>query len=62
MVYDNLFPEELLDHLRDHVLKYGVYYYDDSTSDPTSDNVQWIAGFPLQEFVESPYWSILKEV
>ena len=62
VVYDNLFPEELLDHLRDHVLKYGVYYYDESTSDPTSDNVQWIAGFPLEEFVESPYWSILKEV
>ena len=60
-VYDNLFPKVLLDRLRDHVLKYGVYYYDDSV-DASSDNVQWIAGFKLDAFVESPYWPVLKKV
>ena len=61
VVYDNLFPKLLLDHLRDFVLKFGKYYYDDSI-DEHSDNVQWIAGFDLDEFIGSPYWAVVKKV
>ena len=60
-VFDNLFPTELLDHIRNHVLKYGTYFYDDSI-DEESDNVQWVAGFLMQEYILSPYWKIVKEV
>ena len=60
-VFDNLFPKELLDHLRSFVLKYGSYFYDDSI-DSDSDNVQWIAGFLLKPYLKSPYWKIVKKV
>lgn len=60
-MYDNLFPVELLDHLRNHVLKYGTYFYDDSI-DSESDNVQWIAGFMLKPYLLSPYWKVVKSV
>ena len=60
-VFDNLFPKELLDHLRSFVLKYGSYFYDDSI-DSDSDNVQWIAGFLLKPYLLSPYWKVVKKV
>lgn len=60
-VYDNLFSKELLDHLRSFVLKYGTYFYDDSI-DSTSDNVQWVAGFLLAPYIQSPYWKIIQKV
>ena len=60
-VYDNLFSEDLLAHLRAFVLKYGSYFYDDSI-DSESDNVQWIAGFLLNPYIKSPYWKIVQSV
>ncbi len=60
-VFDNLFPVELLDHVRAYVLKYGTYFYDDSI-DSDSDNVQWIAGHDMYRYIESPYWKIIKAV
>ena len=60
-VFDNVFPKDVLDHLRSFVLNYGTYYYDDSV-DEGSDNVQWIAGFSLEEYLQSPYWKVVKKV
>ena len=53
---DDLFPKDLLDHLRAHVLKYGTYFYDES------NNVQWIARLNMQLFLKSPYWKIIHAV
>lgn len=61
VVFDGLFSENLLDHLRGFVLKYGTYFYDDSI-DSSSDNVQWIAGFLLNPYIQSPYWKIIRKV
>lgn len=60
-VFDDLFPKDLLDHMRAHVLKYGTYFYDDSI-DEESDNVQWIAGLDMPMFLKSPYWKIIRAV
>eukprot|EP00794_Sanderia_malayensis_P015297 gene15297-16874_t len=60
-VFDDLFPVELLDHMRSHVLKYGTYYYDDSI-DQDSDNVQWIAGLDMPDYLKSPYWKVIQAV
>ncbi len=60
-MFDNLFPIDLLDHMRAHVLKYGTYFYDDSI-DSESDNVQWIASLDMPMYLESPYWKIIKAV
>ncbi len=60
-VFDDLFPVDLLDHMRAHVLKYGTYFYDDSIDDE-SDNVQWIAGFDMPLYTKSPYWKIIHAV
>jgi len=60
-VFDDLFPKDLLDHMRAHVLKYGTYFYDDSI-DEESDNVQWIAGLDMPLFLKSPYWKIISAV
>ena len=60
-VFDDLFPQETLDHLRSFVLKFGTYYYDDSI-DGESDNVQWVAGFRLDPYIKSPYWKIISKV
>ncbi|XP_065060932.1 uncharacterized protein LOC135688140 [Rhopilema esculentum] len=60
-VFDNLFPKDLLDHMRAHVLKYGTYFYDDSI-DEESDNVQWIAGLDMPLYLKSPYWKIIHAV
>lgn len=59
-VFDNLFPDDLLDHMRKFVLEYGTYFYDDSI-DSDSDNVQWVAGFLLDPYVKSPYWKIIQK-
>ncbi|XP_057303752.1 uncharacterized protein LOC130641105 [Hydractinia symbiolongicarpus] len=61
VVFDGLFSKDLLDHLRGFVLKYGTYFYDDSI-DSSSDNVQWIAGFLLNPYIQSPYWKIIRKL
>ena len=60
-VYDDLFPQDMLDHLQGFVLKHGSYFYDDSI-DSESDNVQWIAGFLIDPYVKSAYWKIVQRV
>ena len=60
-VFDGLFEQEDLDKLRSVILKYGTYYYDDS-EDSTSDNVQWIAGFPINSYIKSRLWNITHQV
>ncbi|XP_066295870.1 uncharacterized protein [Branchiostoma lanceolatum] len=61
VVLDNLFDEEDLSALRTFTIKYGQYYFDDSI-DLDSDNVQWIAGFPVESFVKSKMWNITSQV
>lgn len=60
-VFDDLFTRDVLDHLRSVVLNYGVYYYDDSY-DEESDNVQWIAAFDVDKYVQSHMWGITERV
>ncbi|KAI8479615.1 hypothetical protein Bbelb_426330 [Branchiostoma belcheri] len=61
VVLDNLFDEEDLSALRTFTIKYGHYFFDDSI-DLDSDNVQWIAGFPVESYVKSKMWNITSQV
>ena len=61
LVFDDLFTKDVLDYLRNVILNYGVYYYDDSY-DEESDNVQWIAAFDVDKYVQSRMWGITREV
>ena len=60
-VFDGLFTKDLLDQLRSAILNHGVYFYDDSY-DKESDNVQWIAAFEVDKYVQSRMWRITKDV
>nr|CAB3263028.1 uncharacterized protein LOC100186758 [Phallusia mammillata] len=60
-VFDGLFKKEDLDELRTHTVKNGKYFYDDSL-DLSSDNVQWIAGFHVDNFVKSRFWPVIKQM
>lgn len=60
-VFDGLFDKKDLDQLRVVILKYGQYYYDDSEVED-SDNVQWIAGFSIDSYVQSRLWNITHKV
>jgi len=60
-VFDGLFAKEDLDALRTQTIKYGKYFYDDRL-DSQSDNVQWIAGFNVDRFVNSRFWPVIHQV
>ena len=60
-MFDDLFTKDVLDHLRSVILNHGVYYYDDSY-EVESDNVQWIAGFDVDSYVQSRMWGITRDV
>lgn len=63
LVFDDLFDKEDLDKLRAFILKHGTYYYDDSDlGDDDSDNVQWIAGFEINDYIQSRLWNIMQQV
>ena len=61
VVFDGLFSKDDLDNLRRAILNYGVYYYDDSY-DEESDNVQWIAGFEVDDYIKSNMWNTTQQV
>ncbi|XP_038078871.1 uncharacterized protein LOC119746140 [Patiria miniata] len=60
-VFDDLFSSEDLDKLRKFTANHGNYFFDDSI-DSDSDNVQWIAGFNIDDFVQSRMWNITRQV
>ena len=63
LVFDDLFDKEDLDKLRAFIFKHGTYYYDDSDEgDNDSDNVQWIAGFEINDYIQSRLWNIMQQV
>ena len=63
LVFDDLFDKEDLDKLRVFIFKHGTYYYDDSDEgDNDSDNVQWIAGFEINHYIQSRLWNIMQQV
>lgn len=63
IVFDDLFDKEDLDKLRAFIFKHGTYYYDDSDEgDDDSDNVQWIAGFEINDYIRSRLWNIMQQV
>lgn len=63
LVFDDLFNKEDLDKLRAFIFKHGTYYYDDSDEgDNDSDNVQWIAGFEINDYIQSRLWNIMQQV
>ena len=63
LVFDDLFDKEDLDKLRAFIFKHGTYYYDDSDEgDNDSDNVQWIAGFEINDYIQSRLWKIMQQV
>ena len=62
-VFDDLFDKEDLDKLRAFIFKHGTYYYDDSDEgDDDNDNVQWIAGFEINDYIKSRLWNIMQQV
>lgn len=63
LVFDDLFDKEDLDKLRAFIFKHGTYYYDDSDEgDSDNDNVQWIAGFEINDYIQSRVWKIMQQV
>lgn len=63
LVFDDLFDKEDLDKLRAFIFKHGTYYYDDSDEgDNDSDNVQWIVGFEINDYIQSRLWNIMQQV
>ena len=63
VVFDDLFDKEDLDRLRAFIFKHGTYYYDDSDDgDDGGDNVQWIAGFEINDYIQSRLWNIMQQV
>ena len=63
LVFDDLFDKEDLDKLRAFIFKHGTYYYDDTDEgDDDSDNVQWIAGFEVDSYIQSRLWNIMQQV
>ena len=63
IVFDDLFNKDDLDKLRAFIFKHGTYYYDDSDEgDNDSDNVQWIAGFEINDYIQSRVWNIMQQV
>ncbi|KAM7447370.1 hypothetical protein ABFA07_004382 [Porites harrisoni] len=61
-VFDDLFDKEDLDRLRAFIFKHGTYYYDDSDDgDDGGDNVQWIAGFEINDYIQSRLWNIMQQ-
>ncbi|XP_067048677.1 uncharacterized protein [Acropora muricata] len=62
LVFDDLFDKEDLDKLRVFIFKHGTYYYDDSDEgDSDSDNVQWIAGFEINDYIKSRLWNVMQQ-
>ncbi|XP_068738920.1 uncharacterized protein [Montipora capricornis] len=62
LVFDDLFDKEDLDKLRVFIFMHGTYYYDDSDEgDNDSDNVQWIAGFEINDYIKSRLWNIMQQ-
>ena len=63
LVFDDLFDKEDLDKLRAFIFKHGTYYYDDSDDgDSDNDNVQWIAGFEINDYIQSRIWNVMQQV
>ncbi|XP_054768909.2 uncharacterized protein LOC129276552 [Lytechinus pictus] len=60
-IFDGLFDADDLMKLREFVPKHGTFYYDDSL-DLDSDNVQWIAGFPIESYVQGKMWTPTQKV
>lgn len=60
-VFDGLFNEAALSTIRAWTIKYGLYFFDGSL-DLSSDNVQWIAGINIHDFIETDFWPIIKKV
>eukprot|EP00116_Pleurobrachia_bachei_P008335 sb/3468597/ len=58
-VVDNLFSQETLSQLLQHVYTSSQYYYDDSEDGGETDNVQWISGYRTVEFVKSNLWNLI---
>ncbi|XP_030842505.1 uncharacterized protein LOC753783 isoform X2 [Strongylocentrotus purpuratus] len=60
-IFDGLFNADDLMKLREFVPKHGKFYFDDSL-DLDSDNVQWIAGFPIDSYVQGKMWTATQKV
>lgn len=60
-VFDGLFSEASLSTIRAWTIKYGLYFFDGSL-DLSSDNVQWIAGMNVHDFIETDFWPIIRKV
>lgn len=60
-VFDGLFNEAALSAIRAWTIKYGLYFFDGSL-DLSSDNVQWIAGINIHDFIQTDFWPIIHQV
>jgi Rps23 Pro-64 3,4-dihydroxylase Tpa1-like proline 4-hydroxylase len=60
IILDNIFSEDDLNMLRNFVLENGTYNFD--LSSESADNVQWITGYEVEEFVKSHIWAQTKQV
>ena len=61
IVFDDLFSKDELDRLRSYIISHGKYFYDDSL-EADSDNVHWISGYPVDDFVRTTYWLKIRQV
>ena len=60
IVLDNIFSQDDLDTLRNFVLENGTYNLD--LSSDSADNVRWVSGYEVDEFVKSHIWARAKQI
>ena len=60
VVLDNILPAKELDALRQTVVSSG--YNDNAAGMDSTDNVQWIMAFDVEDFVQTSLWQLLSQI
>lgn len=60
LVLDNVFPGQITDALA-YTVSNGVYA-DNPAEAGSTDNVQWILGFEVHDFLKTPLWPVINDI
>ena len=61
LIFDDIFPKELVTSLFDFVINKAAYMEQEIEID-SEDNVRWILGLDEPLFMEGPIWAVLKQL
>jgi len=60
VVFDDILPAKELDALMETVLNSG--YNDNAAGEDSADNVQWIMGFEVDDFIQTSMWQLVTQI